>query len=99
MNNNLSNVNKHIVTIQAGVRGWLVRRKMEQLKSLLMERSLQESGCFDEQIPDEAFLFNPKVKQVYERIGPFQIPDLHNTNQALVDKCAYRLSSGVIYKG
>lgn len=72
---------------------------MEQLKELLNEKSLIESGRFDEQIPDEAFLFNPKVKEVYERIGPFQIPDLQYTNTVFVDKCAYKLTSGVLYKG
>ena len=48
----------------------------------------------------EEFFFNARVKDVYAKYGPFQIPDLLDAGVlSIVDKGPFKLSTGVIYHG
>ena len=64
-----------------------------------MLQDSQQEGEFDDSIKASAFFFNLRVKEVYEREGPFQIPQLDDVDHNLVDKGPYRLNTGVIYLG
>ena len=73
---------------------------MKQIKNMLKES--QEAGEFDDTITEADLLFNQRVKQVYLREGPFQIPDLPQEEiekEEIVDKGPFRLGTGVIYIG
>ena len=73
---------------------------MKQIKNMLKES--QEAGEFDDTITEADLLFNQRVKQVYQREGPFQIPDLPQEaieKEEIVDKGPFRLGTGVIYIG
>ena len=73
---------------------------MKQIKNMLKES--QEAGEFDDTITEADLLFNQRVKQVYQREGPFQIPDLPREEiekEEIVDKGPFRLGTGVIYIG
>ena len=64
---------------------------MRRIRKLLVET--QPKGHFDESVQDSDFLFNPTVKEVYEKIGPYQIPSnsMDHVGINLADKPPFRL--------
>ena len=92
-----------IVKIQSVFRGRLVRMRLEKIRYMLAQRE-EVGGSFDSSIKDIDFFFNARVKEVYEREGPFDVqktystgPDIIQGSIELVDKEPYRMQSGVIY--
>ena len=52
------------------MRGKIVRMRTKRIKELL-ENQEELGGTFDMTIGDKAFLFNERVRQVFEREGPY----------------------------
>ena len=57
------------------MRGKLVRERMKKIKQLLRHRE-EMSGVFDATISESAFFFNSRVKEVYDREGAFDTPEV-----------------------
>ena len=63
-----------IIKVQAAWRGYKLRKQLDALNQALIAQP--EEGTFDEKIEEIDFFFNKKVKEVYDRLGPFKVPDL-----------------------
>lgn len=89
-----------IVKIQATMRGRLVRLRLEKIRNILKQRD-DQTGEFDARIDESAFFFNKRVKEVYDREGPFQIPDMGRGlgMDQLVEKGPFRMKNQVLYHG
>lgn len=80
-----------------------MRKRLKRIRQLLGET--QHRGYFDETVKESDFFFNPVVKEVYEREGPYQIPSnsdklskgYHKT--PLINRPPFRLLTGIIYNG
>ena len=83
-----------IVKIQATMRGRLVRLRLEKIRNILKQRD-DQTGEFDARIDESAFFFNKRVKEVYDREGPFQIPDMGRglDMDQLVEKGPFRMKN------
>ncbi len=83
-----------IVRIQATMRGRLVRMRLEKIRNILRQRD-DQTGEFDSSINENAFFFNKRVKEVYDREGPFQIPDMARGlgMDQLVSKVPFRMKN------
>lgn len=79
------------------MRGRLVRLRLEKIKNLLKQND--QTGEFDDTIPESAFFFNQRVKEVYDREGPFQVEVKPAFGIKLVLKPPFRMRSKVIYQG
>ena len=90
-----------IIRIQAAIRGKLVRMKFARFRRIIGGKSKEFGGIFDEGITENAFLFNPRVIEVYEREGRFDKPSkaILGDSMELIDKEPYRMTNGVIYHG
>ena len=92
---------KAIIRIQAAIRGKLVRMKFARFKRIIAGKPEELGGIFDEEITENAFLFNPRVIEIYEREGRFDKPSkaILDDSMELIDKEPYRMTNGVIYQG
>ena len=79
------------------MRSKLVRIRIRKLKRLLLKQE-ESGGAFDSSLTKQDFLFNEKVREVYEALGPFNAPPTRDS-ATLVDKEAYRLRNGSKYWG
>ena len=76
-----------------------MRKNMNQIQQLVSNSS-DHYGLFDDSIQENDFLFNPKVKEIYDREGPFKLSESEVQQiDHVVDKCPYKLKNGVIYHG
>ena len=89
---------RSIIKIQAAIRGALVRLRLQKIRRMLTLRE-EAGGTFDLTITESAFFFNPRVKEVYKRDGPYQLEKKTDMPIDLVEKEPYRMTSGVIYQG
>ena len=64
----------------------------------MLQQREEAGGTFDSTIGESAFFFNARVKEVYDREGPYEVPEMASS-RALVSKEPYRMQSGVIYEG
>ena len=60
--------------IQAAWRGKLVRKRLEEIRNAVQNGT--EHGEFDDYITEKDLFSNEKVKEVYDQMGAFVIPDL-----------------------
>lgn len=75
----------------------MVRSRLAVIKNLLSSGT--ENGEFDPMIKEDDLLRNEQVREVYEKTGKFEVPDLPEGPKELVSMGPYRLSSGAIYIG
>lgn len=80
------------------MRGKLVRMRMRKIRQFVSQQD-EMTGVFDPKITDEDFLFNEKVKEVYESKGPFETPTPSHPSAPLVIREPFRMKNGVIYAG
>lgn len=86
-----------IVKVQALVRGYLLRRRVEAIRNELV--NCTDYGEFDDSIQEPHLFKNERVKQVYDKLGPFAVPESAQDGEDLVTKGPFRLVSGAIYFG
>lgn len=81
------------------MRGFLVRKRFEEVRNVISNDTA--GGHFDDTINENELIFsNEKVKEVYNREGPYHIPDLTDPDEKRFRKMGpYRLLSGAIYFG
>lgn len=63
---------QRVVKIQSLFRGFMVRKRLEIIRSMLQHGT--ENGEFDDQIQEEDFFRNQVVKEVFDREGPYVLP-------------------------
>lgn len=68
-------VHRAITNIQAAMRGKLVRIRMKRIARVIRERE-EIAGFFEPDISEDDIFFNKLVKQIYEREGAFETPDV-----------------------
>ena len=63
-----------VVKIQAIFRGKLVRKRLEEIRNAVQNGT--EHGEFDDNCNENELFSNEKVKEVYDQLGKFTIPDM-----------------------
>ena len=85
-----------IVKVQALWRGYMVRKRLAEIHDVMDGTDI---GEFDEALTMDDLLANERVREVYERHGPYKIPDFEIESVLVVDKCAFQVQGGIIYIG
>jgi hypothetical protein len=89
---------KRVVLIQALFRGFMIRKRLEEIRSVVQNGT--ENGEFDDKVGEKDLFQNAKVREVYQNRKKFVIPDLMEpVTGGVVEKGPYKLTSGAIYIG
>lgn len=71
-----------------------MRKRLQEIRNVI--NNANDAGEFDDTVEEKEFFQNERVREVYDKFGPFKTPIAEGV---FVEKGPFRLRSGAIYIG